>query len=78
MDELDQKILDEFQDIKNEVNSIVDKLVENAIETHDTYEQASKSISNLRFEFIGLLGKTIIEEAISKVGKIAMKKATKL
>lgn len=68
--------LQKFTAVRNDVNSIIDELVKESLSDFETFEEAIQAIKKLKWQLIGYLGEAIINEAIEKIQKIALKKAT--
>ncbi|EMF0441012.1 hypothetical protein IHC43_001123 [Enterococcus hirae] len=62
---------------RNSIECLIDELVNETLETFDTYEEAIKTIRQLKYSFTGSVGHLIIEESIERIKKLALKNATK-
>lgn len=67
---------DNFLKTRNDVNEIIDELVESSLADFENYEEAIQAISKIKWDLTGYLGDAIISEAINRIKKIALKKAT--
>lgn len=72
-----KKIEERVIESRNSIECLIDDLVNETLETFDTYEEAIKMISQLKFSFTGSVGHLIIEESIERIKKLALKNATK-
>lgn len=69
--------IDKFIQARNEVNSIIDNLVSEVLETFDTYEEAIHAINKAKWDMTGSLGHYIIEEAGRRIKDEALKRVIK-